>query len=255
MSGFNIHHVAQGSEDWHIARAGKITASMFGEICAKVNGLDEKQKAFVDACRSGETEEKAMAIAGYKSKPRAEAIFKAIAGEPVGEFSKSVLDYGFRLAVERISGQPLDEGFQTWAMKRGHELEPEARIAHEIASGVLVEPCGFVSTPDNVFGASADGLIGDDEGAEYKCFIDPAKLREFWLGNNADSIMHQVQGGMWITGRKRWHVGMYCPALESVGKSLWWRVYERDDAFIDKMVGTLLEFKAVVDEFELKLRG
>lgn len=255
MSGFNIYTVPQGSEDWHRVRAGKITASMFGDICAKVNGLNEQQQKYVDAIKAGSSESAARIIAGYKTAPRAEAIQKAIEGLPVGEFSKAVLDYGFRLAVERISGEPLDEGFQTWAMKRGNELEPEARIAHEVASGLLVEPCGFVSTPDDVFGASADGLIGADEGAEYKCFIDPAKLREFWLDNDASSVMHQVQGGMWITGRKRWHVGLYCPALKNVGKGLWWRVFERDDAFIEPMVSTLMEFKSVVDEFELKLRG
>uniref|UniRef100_A0AAU8GT84 Transcriptional regulator SutA RNAP-binding domain-containing protein n=1 Tax=Pseudomonas phage PACT201 TaxID=3230130 RepID=A0AAU8GT84_9VIRU len=27
--------------------------------------------------------------------------------------------------------------------------------------------------------------------------------------------MDQVQGCMWITGRKFWHVGMYCPALDA----------------------------------------
>lgn len=255
MSGFKIFNTPQGSEDWHRVRAGKITASMFGDICAKVNGLNEQQQTYVDAILAGHSEISARALAGYKTEPRADPIKRAIKGEPVGEFSKTVLDYGFRLAVERISGEPLDEGFQTWAMKRGHELEPEARMAHEIASGVIVEPCGFVSSPDEVFGASADGLIGQDEGAEYKCFIDPAKLREFWFDDDASSIIHQVQGGMWITGRKRWHIGMYCPALDGVGKGLWWKVVERDDDFIAKMESVLLEFKGVVDAFEKKLRG
>ena len=76
-----IHTAPQGSEDWHKARAGKVTASMF--------------KTARERLKSG------------KDK---------------GSFTKAARDYAFRLAVERISGLPLDEGFETWQMRRGHEL-------------------------------------------------------------------------------------------------------------------------------------
>ncbi|AOE60405.1 hypothetical protein QZH45_14320 [Pseudomonas corrugata] len=47
------------------------------------------------------------------------------------------MTYAFELAVERIGGAPLDGGFETWQMRRGHELEPEARINID-PSGVQV---------------------------------------------------------------------------------------------------------------------
>ncbi|TFL14450.1 recombinase [Pusillimonas caeni] len=227
---------------------------MFSMVRAKVNGLDEKQSKYVDAVMSGKSEAQARDIAGYKAAPRSEAVQKAIAGEPVGDWSSAALDYAFRLAVERISGEPLDEGHETWAMRRGHELEPHARMNHELESGLIVEEAGFAVTDDGVFGASADGLIGSDEGAEYKCFVAPDKLRSFWFDNDASDVMDQVQGGMWITGRKRWHLCLYCPALEPVGKQLWWKVFDRDDDYIDKMVTDLLDFKDLVDRYEQKLR-
>lgn len=202
----------QGSPEWHAARAGVITASMFGTARSKLKR-----------------------------------------GANKGEYTAAALDYAFRLAVERISRTPLDEGFETWAMKRGHELEPEARMEHEIQSGLFVERAGFVMTDDGLFGASADGLIGDEEGSEYKCFISPEKLRQFHIDDDISSIVDQVQGCLWVTGRKRWHVGMYCPALKPVGRQLWLKTFERDENYIEQLEADLVEFNRLVESYQKKL--
>ena len=251
---YQVIECEQGSDQWKSARCGVITASMFSTVRAKVNGLTEQQAQYVEAIRSGKSEAQAREVAGYKAAPKADVVQRALDGERVGEWSTAALDYAFRLAIERISGEPLDEGFETWSMRRGHELEPQARMAHELKSGLFVERAGFVKTEDGAFGASADGLIDPDEGSEYKCFIDPAKLRAFWIDNDPSSVMEQSQGCMWITGRKRWHICLYCPALEAVGKQLWWKIFERDDNFIEAMELDLIEFKGLVDLYEQKLR-
>lgn len=204
----------QGSADWHLERAGCITASMFETARAKL-----------------------------KSGPKK------------GQSTEKARDYAFRLAIERISGEPLDEGFETWQMKRGHELEPQARMEHEMTTGLIVHHAGFVTTDDGMFGASADGLIDPDGGSEYKCFIAPDKLRAFHIDGDISTVIDQVQGGMWITGRKWWHIGLYCPALESIGKQLWWKEFERDEEYIGELESDLLEFKAMVDEYEDMLRN
>lgn len=244
----------QGSDEWKAERAGCITASMFSVARERVGGLDEKQQSYVDAVLGGCTAKQAMEIAGYRAAPRAAAIERAIRGEPVGDFSAAAKDYAFRVAIERISGVPLDEGFETWAMRRGHELEPDARLAHEIAAGVTVLPCGLVKTDDEIFGASADGLIGKDGGAEYKCLVSPERLRTVLLDSDVREFRDQVQGGMWITGRTFWHFAIYCPALAPLGKELWWREEKRDDNYIEEMERDLLEFKALVDDYERQLR-
>lgn len=230
-----IVNCSQGSPEWIQARAGCITASMFGDARSRVGGLTEQQATYVAAIKAGKDQKEAMAEAGYKAAPKASAVEKELKGERAGDFSEAAKNYAFRLAVERISGQPLDEGFETYAMRRGHELEPDARMEHEIQSGLIVQTAGFVTTDDGVFGASADGLIDDDGGAEYKCFINPEKLRAFHMDNDASGIMDQVQGCMWITGRKWWHIGLYCPALEPVSKQLWWKRFERDDDYIEQL--------------------
>lgn len=246
----------QGSPDWHSARAGAVTASMFAEVRKRVNGLNEQQETYVAAIYAGADEAQAMKAAGYKAAPRADVVKRALAGEKVGDFSDAAKDYAFRLAIERISGEPLDEGgFSTFAMRRGQEMEPEARDAHAFECGIAVMPAGFVCTDDGKFGASADGLIGQDGGAEYKCLIDPARIRDIVLAGDIDYFKDQVQGGMWITGRQWWHFCLYCPALQAAGKALTIFRVERDDNYIEALEQDLLAFDALVCEYEDRLRA
>lgn len=202
----------QGSPEWHQARAGVVTASMFK-------------------------------VARQRLK----------SGKNAGDFTDAAKNYAFRLAVESISGTPLDQGFETWQMKRGHELEPAARLAHETMAGVIVQRAGFVMTDDGWFGASADGLIAPGGGSEYKCLVSPEGLREVLLGDDISEFMDQIQGCMWITGRSWWHFGLYCPALASVGKEFYWRHIDRDDDYINAMEGELMEFRRLVHTFKAKL--
>lgn len=227
---------------------------MFSVARSKIGGLNPQQQKYVDAIVSGVSEKEAREIAEYKTSPKSDSITKAIKGLPVGEWSSAAKDYAFRLAIERISGKPLAEGFETWVMQRGRELEPEARAEHEIQSGVIVDRVGFIATDDRLFGASADGFIGDDDGAEYKCFIDPCKLRAFYIDEDASSVIDQVMGCLWITGRKRWHLGLYCPALREIGKHLWLKTFERDEEYIELLERDLVEFSGLVSDYEIKLR-
>lgn len=244
----------QGDEAWHRARAGAVTASMFKTARERVGELTDQQRRYVDAIRAGASEKQAQSIAGYKAAPRADGIAKAIAGEQVGDWSEKSKNYAFRVAVERISGEPLDEGFETWAMNRGHELEPDARFEHEVQTGIVVQRAGFVLTEDQLFGCSADGFIGEEEGSEYKCLVSPDRLRQVLIDDDISEFIDQIQGCMWITGRKRWHFGMYCPALAPIGKQLYLRIVDRDDDYIAAMERDLMAFVQLVNEFELTLR-
>lgn len=199
----------QGSLEWLQGRCGAITASMFSE------------------CRK-----------------------RLKSGPSKGDFSVKAKEYAFRLAVERISGQFLDEDkFETFEMRRGRELESEARLMHEEAKGLLVEQTGLVLTEDGRFGASVDGLIDDDGMSEYKCFIAPSSLMPIVLHRDWSSCTDQVQGGMWITGREWAHFVLYCPALKSVNKHLTIIEAERDDNYIEEMEIDLLEFDALVEQY------
>lgn len=203
-----IHTAPQGSEEWHKARSGVLTASMFK-------------------------------IARTKLKN--------------GDWSAAARDYAVKTAVERISGYPMDEGFETYAMRRGREMEPEARDHLALHLGKDINECGFVTTDCRRFGASADGLIDDDMGVEIKCVISPERIRSTLLDNDVSAYMDQIQGGMWITGRNVWHVGIYTPILEGVNKAITVWTVDRDEDYIARLVHDLLRFDDLVSEYQFKL--
>lgn len=191
---------------------------------------------------------------------KARATYKT--GERKGQPTDTALDYAFRKAIERISKVPLDEAHVTWQMKRGHDLEPFARMCHEerlarsggpLAS-MMVMPAGFMTTPDGVFGCSVDGLVGDQGGAEYKTLVSAEKLRKVILLDDITDYQDQVFGCLWITGRQWWHFGLYCPALKPVGLEFQMIEVQRDDDYIDALEMDLVRFAKTVDEYEEQLR-
>lgn len=174
-------------------------------------------------------------------------------GANKGQPSKAALDYAFKVAVEGISGLPLDDGFQTWAMQRGQELEPEARDELSYHLGMDIQQCGFVTTDCGRFGASADGLIDDHAGVEIKCLVAPDRMRALVLDGNAADFMDQVQGGLWITGRSVWYLAIYCPALAGVNRALTVYQIERDDDYIAGLQDDLEAFHGLVTEYQTAL--
>jgi hypothetical protein len=193
------HNHEQGSAEWHAARAGVITASMFS-------------------------------TARYKTKK--------------GEWSSEAKNYAFRLALERMGGQPLDDGMETWAMKRGKELEPAARARHAAIIGLEVKPCGFFTTDCGTFGSSPDGLIGDNGCSEYKALVDPSRIGKVLVNGDLSEFMDQIQGHLWITGREWCDFCIYMPQLSSVKRDMFrQRVYVQDQG---ALVADLHEFNALV---------
>tara|TARA_R110002110_G_scaffold415835_1_gene657183 strand:- start:14366 stop:15067 length:702 start_codon:yes stop_codon:yes gene_type:complete len=205
----------QGSADWFQGRCGATTASMFAEARKRL-----------------------------KSGPNK------------GDFSVAAHNYAFKLAVERVSGQLLDEpDFDPWQARRGRELEPEARLLYEERYEVLTEQVGLALTEDRLFGASVDSLIGDDGIQEIKCFLAPAKLKGILLDGDIGDCIDQVQGGLWITGRKWCDFTLYCPALAAIGRELTVIRVERDDEFIAELEPDLLAFNDLVESYREKLAG
>jgi hypothetical protein len=159
-----------------------------------------------------------------------------------GSPSQASKDYAYRVAVERIYGETTEDTFVTWEMRRGTELEPYARIAYEARTGNLAQESGVVLTDDGLFGYSTDGLVDDDGLIEIKSPNSARKLVEMWETGDLSEYEHQIQGGMWITGRKWCDFIMYAPQLEPVGKHLYIKRIERDDNFIEAMESKLWEF-------------
>lgn len=154
-----------------------------------------------------------------------------------------------KLAMERIYGKPLGDGyevFSTWQMQRGQVLEGTARQLYEEKTGNVVLERGIEVTDDHVFGYSTDGRILRDGAIEIKCLLDVEKIMSIYETGDTSDYDHQMQGGMWITGRKWCDFIMYVPQLANVGADLYIKRVMRDDNFIDAMVEKLIKFEAGV---------
>lgn len=199
----------QGSEEWHLARGGKITASKFTEVRKKLKS-----------------------------------------GQNKGGYGATAEKYAFKLACERISGELLDcPEFTPWQARRGNELEPEARYRHELEKSLFVDEVGLCISDCGSYGASVDGTINDDGISEYKCYLDPLKIKDIILSSSTKDVDDQVQGGLWITKRKWSHFCLYCPPLKSVGLDFKVIEIERNEEYIEELEHDLNEFNIYVNNY------
>lgn len=247
----------QGSQDWLQARVGAITASRFSDARSMVGGLTQQQAIYVKALQDGLGQAGALKAAGYKNTPTAAGIELALAGKPVGEPSDKAIKYAWLIAMETIAREPLDETFVTYAMRRGQELEPRARAVYEQRTGAWIEEVSLILTDDERFGYSADGFRDDDGLIEIKCPMACDKLGEVWKNPETAHLEYidQINGGLWITGRKYCDLIVYCPWLAPVGKDLFVkRIYRSDDA-INELEADLVRFMRMADGFTEILRA
>ncbi|NBT61387.1 MAG: exonuclease [Planctomycetia bacterium] len=159
--------------------------------------------------------------------------------------SASRKNYRAELVVQRLTGMP-SESFTNAAMEWGTATEPMARIAYEIAKGVLVEQVGFIDHPTiAMFGCSPDGLVHDGM-IEIKC-PNSATHIEYLTDNKAPAkYINQMQCQMAVTGRKWCDFVSFDPRLPEDLQLFVVRV-ERDQKYIDSMEVEVVEFLTEVE--------
>lgn len=120
--------------------------------------------------------------------------------QAIGNCGKGLETLCWEKVAEIITGK-LPEQIETEDMKRGHELENEARGLYSLETGNIVEQVGFVEyTPYS--GASPDGLVEKDGLIEIKCKNDINHLKLLARQEPESGYMWQMQMQMLVTGRK-----------------------------------------------------
>lgn len=111
-------------------------------------------------------------------------------------------NYMMDLLCQRLTGN-VEQGFNSAAMQRGTDLEPIARSAYEVDSGVMVIEVGLVDHPSiDWFGASPDGLVNDDGLVEIKCPNTATHIEFLRTGKPDGRYVWQMMAQMACTGRK-----------------------------------------------------
>lgn len=154
--------------------------------------------------------------------------------------------YARELVFERLSGQPRHE-IGGRALAWGNDIEPFQIEAFEMQTGLIAERCGFIRHPRYPFiGASPDRLIAADGGLECKSPHDEAVHVLTWLEGMPAEHIAQVQGGMFVTGRRWWYFTSYDPR-QAEPYRLYVQRIERDDTYIANLAGALLQFNDEVE--------
>lgn len=200
-----IHECQQGSPEWYAARLGKVTASNFNKAVSSGRG----------------------------SAP-----------------SKTRKDYMKALVYERIHGIPFPQKFKgNSAMDHGTETEDEARCYFASLIREDIKQVGFIEYNDDM-GFSPDGLMGDDATVEIKCpelltYMDYIEADRIDFGSLSKAYRDQVQGGLFVTGRKYCYFVLYDARYPS--RPCLYARFDRDDTYIKELHIKLVMF---IDEMK-----
>lgn len=116
-------------------------------------------------------------------------------------YSAARKNYMMELLCQRLGGG-IPEKFVSAPMQRGIDLEPIARGVYEAVRGELVDETGLVMHPSvKDFGASPDGLVGDDGLLEIKCPNTSTHVDFLRTKKPKREYVLQMHGQMLCTGR------------------------------------------------------
>lgn len=204
---------AQGSEEWFASRLGKVTASRVAEVMSKGRG-------------------DAPSLTRDK--------------------------YLTELLTERLSGNRVEKP-TTAAMRRGNELEPAARTAYEsyeglIFTGQTVKQVPLIDHPTiAMFGASPDGLVGDNGLLEIKCPESLQHVRVIETKKHDPKYEWQMLAQMACTGRDWVDFVSYDDRMPE-GLEYGCYRFHRDPARIVEMEREIIAFLRELDEREKAMR-
>lgn len=168
--------------------------------------------------------------------------FKRIITPAKAEYSKQAAGYMRDLLVESFCPD-YAKFLGTFWTERGTEMEPEARRAFEVHTGLVTEQVAFVTAEhwQHVVGCSPDSLIKNAAGEyvaglEIKCPSPFTHAEYIEEGTLPDEYKAQCHGSMAVTGLNEWHFWSYFPGLAPLHL-----VIRRDD-YTQKLTDALDRF-------------
>lgn len=165
-------------------------------------------------------------------------------GKSFGEPAKK---YAVNIAIEQITGNPIQSTFSNEHMERGHEQEPIARMLYERESFCKVTNGGFFQS--DFIGCSPDGMVNNDGVIEIKSVIAPVHFASIKRNKVDPAYKWQCIANMKFTGSDWLDFISFCADFP-VGKQLFIHRIESDDYAEEfKMINErVAEFEILVNE-------
>lgn len=169
-------------------------------------------------------------------------------GEKLASWDKLI----WQVVTERMTGVQ-EEGLDSFSLRWGREVEPFAREAYELETGLMVVESAFVNHQNYPFaGCSPDGLVGKDGGVEMKSPKDSSIHLSRFITGIPDEIKPQVQGFLWVCERDWCDFVSYDPRQKDRFRLLRIRAH-RDEALIKLIEESVLEAEAAAQDLQARL--
>ncbi|PJI73922.1 lambda exonuclease family protein [Pseudomonas asiatica] len=164
-------------------------------------------------------------------------------------------NYMMELLCERLTGQSGGADLsRNAAVQRGVELEPFACMAYEADKGLMVVETGLVMHPTiSGFGASPDGLVGDDGVLEIKCPNTATHIATMQSERHDPQYEWQMLAQMACTGRAWADFASYDDRLPEPLQYVCHR-FERDFKRIREMESEIRAFLEELSDLEKEMR-
>ena len=172
--------------------------------------------------------------------------FNDIMAQTRSGYSASRKNYMAELVVEILTGLPA-ANFVNSAMTWGTETEPVARLQYMLETGNEVEETGLWVHDEIPAGASPDGFVNDDGTLEIKCPNTATHIETLTTKRVPKQYMAQVQGQLWMTGRKWCDFVSYDPRLPENAQMIIIHV-QRDEDFIRELESEIRQFIKEVNQ-------
>lgn len=236
-------HLEQGSDEWHDARRGILTASVIGQIISArtLTAIDFACPACEAAASSpcvGRSGAPIKTLHSERAATAREADVKVIrpASNPESRSLAALL------ASERITGW-TEEGYYSAAMERGHLEEPHAVEAYSENVQTVTRTGGFMVRDFDGFsiGYSPDGIVGAPGVIECKSRAPKVHLQTVLADEVPAENVAQCQAALLVSGRA------WCDYVSfSGGMALWVKRVYPDPEWQAALVEAARTFEAVV---------
>lgn len=160
---------------------------------------------------------------------------------------KALNALGLIILAERLTGVQK-EIFTNATMQWGVDNEPHAIAAYENVTGNFVVGTGLIDHPTiAMFGASPDGLVGDDGQLEVKCPDTTTHLNTLLTKQVPDEYIPQITSQLACTRRKWCDFVSYDPRLPEHMQLVVIRV-EADPKVITYLECEVIRFNMLINE-------
>jgi predicted phage-related endonuclease len=171
-----------------------------------------------------------------------------------GEEAASRKNYRIQVVLERLTGKTPSRFIQTESMAWGSDTEALARVEFELRTGRNVQQVGFIEHLFLKTGYSPDGLVGEDETLEIKCFNSANHKEMLETGKLPTDYKAQAMGGLWISDRSICNFESFDPDFPPNAQYVCVRV-ERDQRYIDDLAVEISRFLEEVDASETFIKN